>query len=92
MAARTIERPGNDTKSDSQQLDEESNVLQNLIAHFDVAQFGHMGELQFFPKPVQNSGIQIRPLVKQVKQFRGRGGMLIISFDTARIFYGDGQR
>jgi hypothetical protein len=81
--------PRQRTQSDSQRLDEEANCLQNLIAHFDVAQFGRTGELQFFPKPVQNSGIQVRPLVKQVKQFRGSGGVLIVGFDTARIFYGD---
>ena len=77
-------------QSDSQKLDEEANLLQNLIAHFDVAQFGRTGELQFFTKPVQDRGIQVGPLVQQVKQFRGRGGMLIIGFDTARIFDSDG--
>src|ERR1700722_15823982 len=78
-------------QSDSQKLDEEANLLQDLIAHFDVAEFGHAGELQFFPKPVQNSGVQVRSLVQQVKQFRSPGGVLIVSFETARIFDGDGK-
>ena len=66
--------------------------FKNLFAHFDVAQLGGMGELQFFPKPVQNGGVEVRALVQQVEQFGGRGCVLIVGLEAARILDGDGQR
>jgi hypothetical protein len=50
-----------------------------------------MGKLQLLTKPVQDSGIQVRPLVQQVKQFRRRGGVLVVGFDSARILDGHGE-
>ena len=65
-------------------LHKKANIVENLFAHLDVAQLGCMGELQFFPKPVQNSGIEIGSLVQQQQQFRGGGCVLIVGLQTTR--------
>ena len=72
-------------------LHKKANIVQNLFAHLDVAQLGCMGELQFFPKPVKNSGIEVGPLVQEQQQFSGCGRVLIVSLETTRCLYGDGH-
>jgi hypothetical protein len=72
-------------------LHEKANRFENLIAHLNVAELRGMGELEFFPEPVKDSGIQIGPLVQQVQQFRGGGRVLIIRLDAAGVLDGDGQ-
>ncbi len=72
-------------------LHKKADIVQNLLAHLDIAELGCMGELQFFAKPVQNSGIEVGSLVEQQQQFRGGGRVLIIGLQTTRCFYGDGQ-
>jgi hypothetical protein len=72
-------------------LDKETNLFQNLFAHLDVAELRSMSKPEFLPKPVQNSGIEVGPLVQQVEQFGGSCRVLKIGLDAARILYGDGQ-
>ncbi len=72
-------------------LDKETNLFENLFAHLDVAELRSMSKPELFPKPVQDGGIEVGPLVQQVEQFRGGGRVLIIGLDAARILYGDGQ-
>jgi hypothetical protein len=73
-------------------LDKEANIVENLFAHLDVAQLGCMRELQFFPKPVKNRGIEVGPLVEEQQQFSGCGRVLIVGLETTRCLYGDGHR
>ncbi len=57
LAARQSRTPA--TKAIGQiELNEEADCFENLVAHFDVAEFGGMGELQFFPEPVQNGRVR----------------------------------
>ena len=71
-------------------LHKEADIVQDLLAHLNVAELGCMRELQLFPKPVQNSRIQIGSLVQQQQQFGGGGRVLIMGLQTSRCFYGDG--
>jgi hypothetical protein len=72
-------------------LNKETNLFENLFAHLDVPELRRMGKPELFPKPVEDGGVQVGPLVQQVEQFRGGGRVLIIGLDAARILYGDGQ-
>jgi hypothetical protein len=72
-------------------LDKETNLFENFFAHLDVAELRSMSKPQLFPKPVQDGGIEVGPLVQQVEQFRGGGRMLKVGLETAGILYGDGQ-
>ena len=74
------------------ELDEKPDCFENLVAHFDVAELGGMGELQFFPEPVQNGRVEVRSLIQQMEQFRSRGCVLIVRLEAAGILDGDGQR
>jgi hypothetical protein len=73
-------------------LHKEANIVENLFTHLDVAQLGCMRELQFFSKPVKNSGIEIGPLVQEQQQFSGCGRVLVVGLETTRSLYGDGHR
>jgi hypothetical protein len=72
-------------------LHKEANIVENLFAHLDVAQLGCMRELQFFPKPVKNGGVEVGPLVQEQQQFSGGGRVLIVGLETTRCLYGDGH-
>ena len=65
------------------ELDEKADCFENLVAHFDVAQLGCLGELQFFTEPVKDGRVQVRALVQQVQQFCSRGCVLIVGLEAA---------
>jgi hypothetical protein len=73
-------------------LDEETDLFEYVIAQLDITELGCVGELQLFPKAVEDSGVEVGPLVQHVQQFSGSGCVLVVGFDSTRILNGHGQR
>lgn len=68
----------------SPSLDEEPELLQQLLAHLDIAELRLLRKPEFLTKAVQYGSIEVRPLVQQIEQLLCCRRVLVIGGQAAR--------